>query len=144
MSHFIEQKWYVSAAAQYFICDDFILLETDSDLHVLLLLSSLFDCFVRLCSFDAWGGYLSICKTIRFWMTNTYIRINDCPPQAPSTPYPHPHLTPHWLQKSDETPKPQGDNDEFIICATVLFFQSHRSTTGHRQRCRQSLPSSSL
>ena len=92
MSHFIEQKWYVSAAAQYFICDDFILLETDSDLHVLLLLSSLFDCFVRLCSFDAWGGYLSICKTIRFWMTNTYIRINDCPPQAP---YPHPPPPPH-------------------------------------------------
>ena len=25
-------------------------------------LSSLFDCFVRLCSFDAWRGYLSICK----------------------------------------------------------------------------------
>ena len=35
MLHFIGQRGYVSAAAQYFICDDFILLETDSDLHVL-------------------------------------------------------------------------------------------------------------
>ena len=66
MLHFIGGKGYVSAAAQYFICDDLSYLRLIQTYMYFTAdtLSSSFDCFVRLCSFDAWRGYLSICKTI--------------------------------------------------------------------------------